>query len=89
VFSMQRAGQTKFLDLSIIAILIILLLFSIGIIAAPHVIAFKDIFHVDINNESLAFLKSDILNKINNADISAEDIKEFKTSIFHVYSCDF
>jgi hypothetical protein len=90
---MQTTRRTRFIDLSITPLLkTILLLVSIGIIvvaAAPHVNAFKDIFHADINNESLAFLKSDILSKINTAYISAEDIKKFKTSIFHVYSCDF
>ena len=85
--------RTKFINLSITALLkTTLLLFSVGIIvvvAAPHVNAFKDLFHADINDESLAFLKSDILSEINTADISAEDIKKFKTSIFHLYSCDF
>jgi hypothetical protein len=90
---MQITRRTRFINLSITALLkTTLLLVSIGIIvvaAAPHVNAFKDIFHADINNESLAFLKSDILSKINTADISAEDIKKYKTSIFHLYSCDF
>ena len=91
---MQTIRITRFINLSITDLLkTTLLLVSIGIIiiaaAAPHVNAFKDIFHADINNESLTFLKSDILSKINNADISAEDIEKFKTSIFHVYSCDF
>jgi hypothetical protein len=89
---MQTTRRTKFINLSITALLkTSLLLFSIGIIvaAAPHVNAFKDLFHADINNESLAFLKSDILSKINNADISAEDIEKYKTSKFHVYSCNF
>ena len=87
---MQTTRRTKFINLSITALLkTTLLLFSIGIVVAPHVNAFKDLFHADINNESLAFLKSDILSKINYADISAEDIEEFKTSKFHVYSCDF
>ena len=90
---MQTTRRTRFINLSITALLkTTLLLVSIGIIvvvAAPHVNAFKDMFHADINNESLAFLKSDILSKINSADISAEDIEKYKTSIFHVYSCDF
>jgi hypothetical protein len=90
---MQTTRRTKFINLSITPLLkTTLLLFSIGIIvvvAAPHANAFKDIFHADINDESLAFLKSDILSIINTADISAEDIKKFKTSIFHLYSCDF
>ena len=35
------------------------------------------------------FLKSDTLSKINDADISADEVEKFKTSKFHVYSCDF
>jgi hypothetical protein len=87
---MQTARQTKFIDLSNITLLIILLLFSIAVLApSSSANAFKRLFHADINDENLAFLKSDILSKINNADISADEIEKFKTSKFHVYSCDF
>jgi hypothetical protein len=87
---MQTARQTKFIDLSNIVLLIILLLFSIAVLVpSSSANAFKRLFHADINDENLAFLKSDILSKINNAVISADEIEKFKTSKFHVYSCDF
>jgi hypothetical protein len=60
-------------------------LFSIFVTVAVPVNAFKSGIHGDIDDDSLSFLQSDILNRISSADVDETD----GGSEFHLYSCDF
>lgn len=81
-FASSSSIQIKFIGISIV--LITILLFST--IAHP-INAFESLIHGDITDESLGFLRSDVLDKISSTSVDVDATN--KGPKFHLHNCDF